>query len=101
MPELKLAKSLILDLFRGEEVDSVNLAGVDRVLMATAEEDEKISFRQYSIRFKKSGSKTPRVALTEMGPRMGLAVRRHRTAAPDLVSEAMAKAVGTKKKVRR
>lgn len=99
VPALKLAKSLLLDFFRGEHVESINLAGVDRVLMAVAEDDERISLRQYSIRFKKSGSRTPRVALSEMGPRMGLAVRRHRTAPPDLVSDAMAKKV-LKKKVR-
>ncbi|GFH18265.1 brix domain-containing protein, partial [Haematococcus lacustris] len=41
VPGLKLARSLLLDMFRGETVATVNLAGVDRVVVATALEDAK------------------------------------------------------------
>lgn len=34
VPALKLARSLLLDMFRGEQIEKVNLAGIDRVLMA-------------------------------------------------------------------
>ena len=34
VPGLKLARSLLLDVFRGEQVDKINLAGIDRVMMA-------------------------------------------------------------------
>lgn len=34
VPALALAKSLLLDMFRGEPVGKINLAGIDRVLMA-------------------------------------------------------------------
>lgn len=56
--------------------------------------------RQYVIKFKKSGTKTPRVELKEMGPRMGLAIRRHRTPPPDVEKEACKVAHVGKKKVR-
>jgi ribosome production factor 2 len=36
VPALALAKSLLLDMFRGEPVDKINLAGIDRVVMAGA-----------------------------------------------------------------
>ena len=47
-----LAKNLILDFFRGEEVDSINLAGLTYVIAVTAlgdasDEKPKILFRAY------------------------------------------------------
>ena len=49
-----LAKNMILDFFRGEEVDSINLAGLTYVISVTAlgddsEEKPKIVFRVYCI----------------------------------------------------
>lgn len=90
VPGLKLARSLLLDMFRGETVAAVNLAGVDRVVVATALEDAKLLLRQYVIKLKKSGTRLPRVELREMGPRLDLAIRRTRTAAPDVQKEALA-----------
>ena len=48
----KIAKNLILDFFRGEEVDSINLAGLTYVIAVTAlgdasDEKPKILFRAY------------------------------------------------------
>ena len=47
-----LVKNLILDFFRGEEVDSINLAGLTYVISVTAlgdnsDEKPKILFRVY------------------------------------------------------
>ncbi|KAG2442290.1 hypothetical protein HXX76_002376 [Chlamydomonas incerta] len=98
VPALALAKSLLLDLFRGEQVDKINLAGIDRVVMAVALDDARLQLRQYSIRFKKSGTRIPRVALTEMGPTMGLSVRRYRLPPSDMAAEAMKVARTGKKK---
>ncbi|GIL57190.1 hypothetical protein Vafri_12488 [Volvox africanus] len=89
VPAMALAKSLLLDIFRGETVDNINLAGVDRVVMAVAMDDCRLQLRQYSIRFKKSGTRIPRVALTEMGPRIVFSVRRYRLPPSDLQQEAM------------
>ncbi|GLC50860.1 hypothetical protein PLESTB_000439900 [Pleodorina starrii] len=89
VPALALAKSLLLDMFRGEPVDKINLAGIDRVLMAVAVDDDRLQLRQYSVRFKKSGTRIPRVALTEMGPRIAFSVRRFRLPPTDLQKEAL------------
>ncbi|GFR40757.1 hypothetical protein Agub_g1369, partial [Astrephomene gubernaculifera] len=89
VPALALAKSLLLDMFRGEQIDRINLAGIDRVVMAVALDDARLQLRQYAIRFKKSGSRIPRVALSEMGPQLGLSVRRYRLPPSDMQQEAM------------
>ncbi|GIL86717.1 hypothetical protein Vretimale_19811 [Volvox reticuliferus] len=89
VPAMALAKSLLLDMFRGEPVDKINLAGVDRVVMAVAMDDARLQLRQYSVRFKKSGTRIPRVALMEMGPRIIFSVRRYRLPPSDLQQEAM------------
>ncbi len=65
-----------------------------------ATEDTKLQLRQYAIRFKKSGTRIPRVALQEMGPRVGLAVRRYRLPPADMAKEALKQAKIGKKKVR-
>ena len=101
VPALKLAKSLLLDTFRGLQVDHINLAGLDRVLVATAVDDTHLLLRQYVIKMKKSGTRIPRVALMEMGPRMDLVVRRHRLPPVDLEKEATKQPRLGKKKVRR
>lgn len=82
------------------QVPTLNLAGLDRVVMAVATDDSRLLLRQYSIRFKRSGTTVPRCALTEMGPRLDLSVRRLRTAAPELEKEAMRQPLLGKRKVR-
>ncbi|KAJ9504728.1 hypothetical protein QJQ45_009669, partial [Haematococcus lacustris] len=49
----------------------------------------QLLLRQYVIKLKKSGTRMPRVELREMGPRLDLALRRTRTAAPDVQKEAL------------
>lgn len=56
-PDYKLAKSILLDFFRGLQVDTINLAGLDRVMVVVAIGDKDLLIRQYSIKFKKSGTK--------------------------------------------
>lgn len=99
VPELAAAKSLLLDLVRGQVVDSLNLAGLDRVLLVVARDDRKILLRQYSMKYKKSGGRVPRVALTEMGPSLDLGVRRCRLAPTDQMKEALRQPQLGKKKV--
>ncbi len=56
-PQFALARSLLLDFFRGLQVSTINLAGLDRVIMATAASDDTVLLRQYAIRLKKWGTK--------------------------------------------
>eukprot|EP00879_Flechtneria_rotunda_P021146 GHRR01022278.1.p3 GENE.GHRR01022278.1~~GHRR01022278.1.p3 ORF type:complete len:158 (+),score=66.93 GHRR01022278.1:1234-1707(+) len=91
---------MLLDMFRGQQVSSVNLAGLDRVLMAFAAggSERSLLLRQYRIAFKKSGTKVPRVALAEMGPSIDCVLRRSRLPPVDLEKEALKQPKITKKK---
>ncbi|GBG81698.1 hypothetical protein CBR_g32692 [Chara braunii] len=98
--EYKLFKSMILDLFRGAAVDTVNLAGIDRVFVVVAAEG-KVRFRHCFVKLKKSGSKVPRIELSEMGPSIDFTIRRHRLPSEELEKAAMKTALrSTKKKVK-
>lgn len=83
--EMKRAKSLLLDVFRGPKAEKVSLMGLTRVVVCTAlDGDEKtIQFKHYKIVMKKSGVKMPHVQLEEMGPRFKLQVDRQRSAVPE------------------
>eukprot|EP00878_Enallax_costatus_P022497 GHUV01023868.1.p1 GENE.GHUV01023868.1~~GHUV01023868.1.p1 ORF type:complete len:167 (+),score=70.20 GHUV01023868.1:1370-1870(+) len=91
---------MLLDIFRGQQVESINLAGLDRVLVAYAAgtSERSLLLRQYRIAFKKSGTKVPRVALTEMGPSLDCVLRRSRLPPVDLEKEALKQPKLTKKK---
>ena len=100
VPEMKQLKSVLLDYFRGEQVDAINLAGLDRVIMAVAAAGDKLLLRQYTIKLKKSGTRVPRVALREMGPSLDLAIRRLRAPPSELEKEACRQPKLGKKTVR-
>uniref|UniRef100_A0A8D2CV75 Ribosome production factor 2 homolog n=1 Tax=Sciurus vulgaris TaxID=55149 RepID=A0A8D2CV75_SCIVU len=90
-------KSLLIDFFRGPTVSNIRLAGLEYVLHFTAL-NGKIYFR--SLQLKKSGCRTPRIELEEMGPSLDLVVRRTHLASDDLykLSMKMPKALKPKKK---
>ena len=91
------------DMFRGETVTGIRMAGIDHALMFTAVEG-KIYIRSYRycmdvfilllkflhcrILLKKSGQPTPRVELDEIGPSLDLVIRRTHLASNDLFKEA-------------
>lgn len=87
--ELKHLKEVLLDLFRGEVITNLNLAGLDRVYVCTALSSNKIFFTHCALRLKKSGTKVPRMELVEVGPSMDMIVRRHRQPDDSLKKEAM------------
>lgn len=94
-PKLAQVRSLLLDFFRGRQVDNINLKGLDRVIFVThapldpsLPDKRTILFRQYAPRYKKSGTKIPRVEMEEMGPRLDFELRRTKTPAVDLEKEA-------------
>jgi ribosome production factor 2 len=87
-PDFVLLKSLLLDMFRGTTYDKINLAGIDRVIVCTAQ-NETVYFRNYAIAFKKSGTKFPRVELDEIGPAMDWKLGRTKSASPEVKAQSM------------
>jgi ribosome production factor 2 len=49
--------NLIVDFFRGQVLQKVNLAGLDHVVVLTAVSSDMIYFRHYAVTLKKSGTK--------------------------------------------
>lgn len=92
-----LAKSLFLDLFKGENTNSVDVEGLQYMIHisvgeeSVGDEQPKIHFRTYLIKTKKSGQSLPRVEVEEMGPRIEFRVGRFREAEPDMMKEALKK----------
>ncbi|KAM8953993.1 ribosome production factor 2 homolog [Pelodytes ibericus] len=93
-------KSLLTDFFRGPTVTAVRLAGLEHVLHFTAV-DGKIFMRSYKVLLKKSGCRTPRIELEEMGPSFDFVMRRTHLASDDLYKLSMKRPkalLGKKKK---
>ncbi|XP_077408687.1 ribosome production factor 2 homolog [Vanacampus margaritifer] len=97
--EHKRLKSLLIDFFRGPTVSAVRLAGLEHVLHFTAT-DGKIFMRSYRSLLKKSGCRTPRIELEEIGPSFDFVLRRTHLASDDLykTSHKQPKALKPKKK---
>jgi ribosome production factor 2 len=86
----KALKSILLDFFRGQEREMVDLASLDHVIFVTASPTtDTIHFRHYSIKLKKSGTKLPRVELDDIGPSFDFTIRRAKYAAPDMAKQAL------------
>eukprot|EP00271_Cylindrocystis_brebissonii_P000438 TRINITY_DN10523_c0_g2_i1.p1 TRINITY_DN10523_c0_g2~~TRINITY_DN10523_c0_g2_i1.p1 ORF type:complete len:356 (+),score=85.29 TRINITY_DN10523_c0_g2_i1:249-1316(+) len=100
-PELLQLKSILLDFFRGEVVETLNLAGLDRVFICMALEG-KVWLRHCAVRLKKSGTSVPRIELVAVGPSLDFTLRRHRVPGEELAKAAMKapKSGGEKKKVK-
>ena len=94
-------KLLLMDFFKGQTVDKMELEGLQHVICVSAGEEASsngtdelplILFRVYLIRSKKIlGSKIPRVELEEMGPRMELKLGRWQQASDEMMSMALKK----------
>lgn len=65
--ELKCLKSLFIDFFHREHTDSVRLQGIEHTISFNVTPEGKILLRSYKILLKKSGCRTPRVELEEIG----------------------------------
>lgn len=86
--EYQRLKNLLIDYFRGPVVSQVRLAGLEHVIMVTATEG-KILIRNYRVLLKKSGSRTPRIELEEIGPSLDLTLRRVKLASDDLYKRSL------------
>jgi ribosome production factor 2 len=76
-----------LDFYRGGTLEQISLNGLEYVISVTATTD-KIFFRVFNVVLKKSGTRTPRVELEEMGPRIDFAIDRIRFADVDMWKQA-------------
>ena len=105
---LKRLQNLLIDLYRGDPVDSLILSGLDHVMVFTAAEISLggqdtfplIHQRTYYMKLKKDrkGGKAPVPYLTPSGPDMDFKLRRTQFASPDLWKLAMKQPAGTKAK---
>jgi len=83
-PDFAKLKNLLLDFFRGTVLDKVNIAGLDRVIVCTANKGV-VYFRHYGIVLRaRANSKYPQVELDLVGPSMDLKIRRVRYAPADV-----------------
>ncbi|CAB4411903.1 Brix-domain-containing protein [Rhizophagus irregularis] len=91
----KTFKNMLLDFYHGQTVKNINLSGLEHVISVTAIDSSEqsndprampgiIYFRVYTIQYKKSGEKTPRVELEEMGPSYNFRIRRFKFANDDV-----------------
>ncbi|KAF7504361.1 hypothetical protein GJ744_002418 [Endocarpon pusillum] len=92
-------KSLFLDVFSGEEVRSIDVEGLQYLLMIAAGEPENgqnpmVHLRWYKVRTRRSGQKLPRVELDEVGPTFDFRVGRTKEADAAVMKEAMKKGRG-------
>uniref|UniRef100_UPI003EBF7410 ribosome production factor 2 homolog n=1 Tax=Danio rerio TaxID=7955 RepID=UPI003EBF7410 len=95
--EYQRLKSVLTDFFCGPRVSAVRLAGLEHVLHFTALEG-KIYMRSYKVLLKKSGCRTPRIELEEIGPSFDFSMRRNHTASDDLYKTAHRQPKGAKPK---
>ena len=113
-PRFIQLKSMLLDFFNGEIVDSICLPGLEHVISVTCAptpaalnnatvnmypnqhptpEDvsvlPKVHIRTYTTKLLASGTRIPRVELTPMGPSLDLTLRRHQQADPEMLKQAL------------
>ncbi|KAF8903117.1 Brix domain-containing protein [Gymnopilus junonius] len=108
-PRFVQLKSMLIDFFNGEEIESICLPGLEHVISVscaptpaalnsatsgtTASDDTsnlpKVHIRTYTIKLLSSGTRIPRVELTPMGPSLDFVLRRHQPADAEMLKEAM------------
>lgn len=103
--EFTMAKSMLIDFFKGETSDKIDVEGLRSVVVVSADEPTSTStnpddpgskpvlhLRVYLIRTKRSGQKLPRVEVEEHGPRMDFRLGRMQEPDADMLKEALRKA---------
>ena len=90
-----LAKSVLLDFFKGPDAGSVDVEGLQYMICVSAGDEiegqgqPQIHVRTYLIKTKRSGQRLPRVEVEEMGPRVDFRVGRIKQADDGMMKEAM------------
>jgi ribosome production factor 2 len=90
-PEYKRLKCFFVDFFRGEtNMKEIDLNGLEHVITFTIDPQTKVlSLRVFHIELKKSGHRTPRIELNEIGPHLDLTVRRTKLASDDFYKKTL------------
>ena len=94
---LKTLKSLLIDIFRGQETDSIHVAGLDSALVCSAHKG-KVHLRWYFVTLNESDTKAPAVSLSNHGPFIDLSIRRCHVAPKELRNLAMKRPKQLKRK---
>eukprot|EP01105_Mastigella_eilhardi_P009317 TRINITY_DN2205_c0_g1_i1.p2 TRINITY_DN2205_c0_g1~~TRINITY_DN2205_c0_g1_i1.p2 ORF type:complete len:407 (-),score=148.20 TRINITY_DN2205_c0_g1_i1:38-1258(-) len=80
-------KNMLIDFYRGEVVDQLNLANLEELISVVAT-PEGGRFTTYRILLKQSSNNIPVVVLREVGPRFDFEIHRHQFASATLAAEA-------------
>ncbi|KAF4978025.1 hypothetical protein FZEAL_5532 [Fusarium zealandicum] len=106
--EFTLAKSMLIDFFRGDPSDKIDVEGLQYIVSVSAEDSTgegeakpTIHLRVYLISTKRSGQRLPRVEVEEIGPRMDFRVGRVRDADEAMLKEAMKKPRGIEERTKK
>jgi len=86
--EYSRLKNLLVDFWRGEKVSNINLQGIEHIIQITYS-DGRIYIRSYRALLKKSGLKTPRVEMEEIGPSFDFVLNRSHLAEESLYKESL------------
>ncbi|KAH8732913.1 Brix domain-containing protein [Phaeosphaeriaceae sp. PMI808] len=102
-----LAKSLLVDFFRGQDATEIDVEGLQYLISITAAEptdaqpNPEVKLRFYLLRTKRSGQKLPRVEVEEMGPRMDLTLGREHFPDTDMLKAALKKPKGAEARTKK
>ncbi|EKM78541.1 hypothetical protein AGABI1DRAFT_129638 [Agaricus bisporus var. burnettii JB137-S8] len=107
-PRFTQLKSMFISFFNGETIESLCLSGIEHVISislgptpanlttdptTTTTEDPtslpKVHIRVYTIALKASGTRTPKLELSLMGPSLDLVLRRHQAPDPELLKQSL------------
>jgi len=104
-PTYQALKSHFLDLYNGHSLPEVPLTALEHVISITAGPMTEsnplplVHFRVYTVKLLSSGSKVPRIQLTEMGPSIDFSMRRIQEADGEMLRAALKRAKIEKKVV--
>jgi hypothetical protein len=91
-PELRTLRSILLDVFRGVPArpgDGVLLSSVSWCISVTEGLDGAIHLRTYTVDMRRSGIRTPKIVLLDMGFHLDMSVRRHHAPDPAMLKDAL------------
>jgi len=110
-PRYTQLKTILMNMFNGQTIDSICLSGLEHVISVTIAPTPpdlnsasstslpRVHVRTYTFKMLSSGVKTPRAELTPMGPHFDLVLRRNQEADEDTMKAALKRPKTVKKDV--